>query len=118
MIVGPAEYYNITIDLMDYFIKEEGWKQEYAHQVLVKQCSDIGLELQRRKRGLPTKVVMLVTRKIAQEGLEFFKQHAEGSDYKALVERLVNILSPYKRPDDIRRMKSQLNRIVNRYTRG
>ena len=117
MIVGPTEYYNITIDLMDYFVKEEGWKQEYAHQVLVKQCSDIGLEMQRRKRGLPTKAVMLVTRKLAAEGLEYFKQNADGSDYRALVKRLVDKLSPYKRPDDIRRMNSQLGRIINRYVR-
>ncbi len=114
-IIGPADYYDIVIDLMDYFVQEEGWKQEYAHQVLAKQCSDLGQELRRRREGRIALSNSEERHRIAEEGIDYFRTHADSGEYRELIEKLCTILSPYKRPDSVEHMRRRLSRIIARY---
>ena len=106
---SPMEFTEFITEIMSYF-KGQGWSEEYAWSMITKQSQDIALE--KLSMGDRTGREMNIgpdSYKDHGMPLEITKAHV---DYMELVDRICTVLAPYKKEEDLERMRRDLMAIV------
>ena len=93
-------------EALTYFVEVEGWSPIYAFQVLMKQNSEVGLA-RLRKQSLG-EILENPTPEVMMDNIDFFKESYTLVDLEALVDKIGEVLSTYKDPSGLRKMKRDL----------
>lgn len=103
---GEVDFMGFINEALTYFVEVEGWSPIYAFQVLMKQNSEVGLA-RLKKRALGD-ILENPTPEVMMENIDFFKETYTVGDLEALVDRIGDVLSTYKDPGGLRKMKRDL----------
>ena len=109
--VSEADFLGFINKALEYFVEVEGWSPIYAFQVIMKQNSEVGLA-QLKKQSLPA-IMESPTPNVMMENIEFFKKEYTHKDMERLIERISDVLSTYKDPPGIRKLKADLLRLAS-----
>ena len=103
---GEIDFMGFINEALTYFVEVEGWSPIYAFQVLMKQNSEVGLA-RLRKQSLG-EILENPTPEVMMDNIDFFKESYTLVDLEALVDKIGEVLSTYKDPSGLRKMKRDL----------